>query len=63
MNTSYQLKRVCGSVYSNGNAVFSVDGNSVISPVGNQVSIFLYEFGNLLLHAKRNLTSLHFTCT
>jgi periodic tryptophan protein 2 len=37
MKTSYKLKRVCGSVYSNGNAIFTKDGNSVISPVGNQV--------------------------
>ena len=38
MKVSYKLKRVCGSVYNNGNIIFTRDGNSVLSPVGNQVS-------------------------
>ena len=31
---------MCGSVYSNGNILFTNDGNSVISPVGNQLNVF-----------------------
>ena len=40
MNVCYDLKRVCGSVYSNGNIIFTPDGNSVLSPVGAQVNVF-----------------------
>lgn len=40
MKFSYRLKRVCGSVYDNGNVVFTPDGNSVISPVGNRLNMF-----------------------
>jgi periodic tryptophan protein 2 len=40
MKFSYRLKKVCGSVYSNGNLSFTPDGNSVISPVGNRLTIF-----------------------
>lgn len=40
MKISYRLKRVCGNVYSNGNIIFTPDGNSVISPVGNRVTLF-----------------------
>jgi periodic tryptophan protein 2 len=40
MKFSYKLKRVCGSVYSNGNLCFTPDGQSVVSPVGNRVNIF-----------------------
>lgn len=40
MKYSYRLKRICGSVYSNGNLEFTNDGNSVISPVGNRLNIF-----------------------
>lgn len=37
---SYTFQRVCGNVYSNGNLIFTPDGNSVISPVGNRLTIF-----------------------
>jgi periodic tryptophan protein 2 len=40
MNLSYRLKRVCGEVFSNGNIIFTPDGNSIISPVGNRVTYF-----------------------
>ena len=40
MKFSYRLKRVCGNVYGNGNLAFTPDGNSVVSPVGNRLSIF-----------------------
>jgi periodic tryptophan protein 2 len=40
MQLSYRLKRVCGSVYTNGNIVFTPDGNSIISSVGNRVTVF-----------------------
>ena len=40
MQLSYRLQRICGTVYSNGNIIFTPDGNSVISPVGNRVTVF-----------------------
>lgn len=40
MKTSYQFSNLLGSVYSGGNVVFTPDGSSVISPVGNRLSIF-----------------------
>eukprot|EP01031_Cornospumella_fuschlensis_P033349 gene33349-40340_t len=40
MRFSYRLKRICGSVYSNGNLLFTPDGQSVISPVGNRLNVF-----------------------
>lgn len=40
MKLNYRLSKVCGSVYGNGNLVFTPDGNSVISPIGNRVTVF-----------------------
>ena len=36
----FQFSNLLGSVYKKGNVLFTPDGNSVISPVGNRVSIF-----------------------
>lgn len=35
-----QLSNVVGTVYRDGRVVFSKDGFSVISPIGNKLSIF-----------------------
>lgn len=35
-----QFSNLCGTVYRQGNIVFTPDGNSVLSPVGNRVSVF-----------------------
>ena len=40
MKLAYRLSRVCGNAYANGNLLFTSDGNSVISPVGNRISIY-----------------------
>lgn len=40
MSFQYRLKRVCGQVYTNGNIIFSPDGNTLLSPVGNRVTVF-----------------------
>ncbi|KAI0918711.1 U3 snoRNP protein [Taiwanofungus camphoratus] len=37
---SQQFSNLCGTVYKQGNIVFTADGNSVLSPVGNCVSVF-----------------------
>lgn len=40
MKTSYQFSNLLGSVYTAGNVVFTPDGETVLSPVGNRLSIF-----------------------
>jgi periodic tryptophan protein 2 len=50
MKLSYRMKRVCGSVFENGNIIFTSDGNSVICPVGNRLTVF-----DLLQHSSYTL--------
>ncbi|TFK49171.1 WD40 repeat-like protein [Heliocybe sulcata] len=40
MKANYKLSNILGTVYRQGNVVFTPDGNSVLSPVGNRVSVF-----------------------
>uniref|UniRef100_A0A671YVE7 PWP2 small subunit processome component n=1 Tax=Sparus aurata TaxID=8175 RepID=A0A671YVE7_SPAAU len=40
MKFAYRFSNLLGAVYRQGNLSFSKDGNAVISPVGNRVSIF-----------------------
>ncbi|CDS10720.1 hypothetical protein LRAMOSA11206 [Lichtheimia ramosa] len=40
MKSSFKFSNLCGTVYSRGNLIFTPDGNSILSPVGNRVSIF-----------------------
>ncbi|XP_072513698.1 PWP2 small subunit processome component [Salminus brasiliensis] len=40
MKFAYKFSNLLGAVYRHGNLSFSKDGNSVISPVGNRVSVF-----------------------
>ncbi|XP_015588288.1 periodic tryptophan protein 2 homolog [Cephus cinctus] len=40
MKFAYKFSNLLGTVYRNGNVLFSPDGNSVISPVGNRITIF-----------------------
>jgi periodic tryptophan protein 2 len=40
MKFSYRLSKICGNVFENGNLIFTPDGNSVISPIGNRITIF-----------------------
>eukprot|EP00743_Colponemidia_sp_Colp-15_P006217 GILK01006687.1.p1 GENE.GILK01006687.1~~GILK01006687.1.p1 ORF type:complete len:888 (+),score=130.49 GILK01006687.1:52-2715(+) len=37
---SYKFSNLCGTVYRSGNLIFTPDGNSLLSPVGNRVSVF-----------------------
>ncbi|SCZ99353.1 BZ3500_MvSof-1268-A1-R1_Chr3-1g05964 [Microbotryum saponariae] len=39
-SSAYKFSNLCGTIYSKGNVVYTPDGNSVISPVGNRVSVF-----------------------
>ncbi|KAJ1774587.1 U3 snoRNP protein [Coemansia sp. RSA 2523] len=40
MKTDFKFSNLCGTVYRKGNVVFTPDGNSIISPVGNRVTVF-----------------------
>ncbi|XP_013385709.1 periodic tryptophan protein 2 homolog [Lingula anatina] len=40
MKFSYRFSNLLGTVYRKGNLIFSPDGNSVISPVGNRITVF-----------------------
>ena len=35
-----QFANLCGTVYHQGNVVFTADGNTLVSPVGNRVTVF-----------------------
>jgi len=37
---TYGFNNLCGVVYKTGNVVFTPDGNTLLSPVGNRVSCF-----------------------
>ncbi|KAM0787544.1 hypothetical protein ACM66B_003615 [Microbotryomycetes sp. NB124-2] len=39
-SSAFRFHNLCGTVYRQGNVVFTPDGNSVVSPVGNRVSVF-----------------------
>ena len=40
MKLNFEFAQLLGAVYRKGNLLFSTDGNSVISPVGNRISVF-----------------------
>ncbi|KAM4601645.1 PWP2 small subunit processome component isoform 2-T2 [Polymixia lowei] len=40
MKFAYKFSNLFGAVYRQGNLSFSKDGNSVISPIGNRISVF-----------------------
>ncbi|KAF9225973.1 WD40 repeat-like protein [Gyrodon lividus] len=40
MKANYQFSNICGTVYRQGNILFTLDGNSLLSPVGNRVAVF-----------------------
>ncbi|KAF2094397.1 WD40 repeat-like protein [Rhizodiscina lignyota] len=40
MKTDFRFSNLLGTVYSRGNLLFTPDGNSLLSPVGNRVTVF-----------------------
>ncbi|GAM19013.1 hypothetical protein SAMD00019534_021880 [Acytostelium subglobosum LB1] len=40
MKFGYRFSNLLGTVYSRGNLLFTPDGNNVISPVGNRITVF-----------------------
>ncbi|XP_076300716.1 periodic tryptophan protein 2 homolog [Lasioglossum baleicum] len=61
MRFAYKFSNLLGTVYHNGDLVFSPDGSTVISPVGNRITI--YDLKNnksntLSIESKYNYTSI-----
>lgn len=61
MKFSYKFSNLIGTVYRQGNIIFSHDGNSVLCPVGNKISV--YDLRNnrshtLPIEARFNYTTL-----
>ena len=40
MKTDFKFSNLCGTVFKSGNLLFTPDGNTLVSPVGNRISIF-----------------------
>lgn len=40
MKSSFRFQNLCGTVYRQGDIAFTPDGNTVLSPVGNRVTLF-----------------------
>lgn len=40
MKFAYEFQHLCGTVYTQGKVVFTPDGNTLLSPVGNRISMF-----------------------
>ncbi|KDO23505.1 hypothetical protein SPRG_11427 [Saprolegnia parasitica CBS 223.65] len=40
MKFAYEFSHLCGTVYTQGNVVFTPDGNALLSPVGNRITMF-----------------------
>ncbi|KAI9208513.1 quinon protein alcohol dehydrogenase-like superfamily [Polychytrium aggregatum] len=40
MKLDFKFSNLCGTVYKQGNVLFTPDGNSIVSPVGNRVTVF-----------------------
>jgi len=50
MKFNFKFSNLCGTVYRQGNLLFTPDGNSILSPVGNRVTIL-----DLVNHKSRTL--------
>lgn len=40
MKFSYKFSNLLGTIYRGGNLIFTPDGNSIVSPVGNRLTIY-----------------------
>ena len=61
MKFSYKFSNLFGTVYRGGDLIFTPDGNSVISPVGNKITIFdlkNHKSETLPIESRFNFTSL-----
>jgi periodic tryptophan protein 2 len=57
MKTDFKFSNLLGTVYCQGNLLFSPDGTHLFSPVGNRVTVF-----NLVEYALRLLEALSAQC-
>jgi periodic tryptophan protein 2 len=37
---NFEFSNLCGTVYKGGNVLFTPDGNCLLSPVGNRITVF-----------------------
>jgi periodic tryptophan protein 2 len=40
MKVDFKFSNLCGTAYKKGNLLFTPDGNSLVSPVGNRISVY-----------------------
>jgi len=67
MKFNYQFSNLLGTVYRSGNLIFTPDGNSVISPVGNKISgnmrhVSFKILRYLICHTSENMASISLFC-
>merc|ERR1740123_1463354 len=58
MRFNYEFSNLCGSAYRQGNVLFTPDGNSVLSPIGNRVAVVDLKFHKtrtLAFQARKNI--------
>lgn len=61
MRYNYRFSNLCGTVYRDGNLLFTPDGNTVLSPVGNRVSVLdlvNHKCSTLPFENRRNIAQL-----
>ena len=61
MKFNFQFSNLLGTVYRNGNLLYSPDGSSVFSPVGNKITIYdlqNHESQTLPIETRTNITTL-----
>ncbi|EEH05332.1 periodic tryptophan protein [Histoplasma capsulatum G186AR] len=55
MKTDFKFSNLLGTVYRQGNLIFTPDGTCLLSPVGNRVTVFdLVQYGTLAPFTARN---------
>ena len=61
MKFNYKFSNLLGTVYRQGNLLFSRDGHSVLSPVGNKISVYdlkSHKSSTLPIESRFNYTAL-----
>ncbi|KAG4068090.1 hypothetical protein HA402_001515 [Bradysia odoriphaga] len=61
MKFAYKFSNLLGTIYKKGNVIFTPDGNTVVSPVGNKITIYDLKTNKattLALESKFNYTSI-----
>lgn len=60
MKTDFKFSNLLGTVYCQGNLLFSPDGTHLFSPVGNRVTVFnLVEYAYISIATKLSVIQIH----